>query len=192
MELLTHVSLLKVICFAAEKHRYQHRKDGMTPYINHPIEVAKLLIEYGETDLVLLSAALLHDTIEDTNATKDDILKLFGEDVLKVVLEVTDEKNLSRPERKKLQVEHAATLSRKGKLLKLADKICNISDLMSCPPEGWTDDRKIQYFKWSRQVVDQLRGVNPELEKHFDNKIRQGSMLFGNSLTLNTDPFEID
>lgn len=192
MDLSIQTSLLNVIHFASEKHRFQHRKDGMTPYINHPIEVAHLLVEYGETDVVLLSAALLHDTIEDTNATKEDIEKLFGPEVLAVVLEVTDDKHLSRPERKKQQVAHAAGLSRSGKLLKLADKICNVSDLMSCPPEGWTDNRKIQYFKWSKQVVDQLRGTNAGLEKLFDDKMRQGSMLFSDSLTLSDAPFEID
>lgn len=192
MDTSIQTSLLQVIQFAAEKHRYQHRKDEITPYINHPIEVASLLLEHGETDLVLLSAAILHDTIEDTNTTEAEIEKLFGPEVLAVVLEVTDAKHLSRPERKKMQVAHAASISRRGKLLKLADKICNISDLISCPPEGWEDSRKIQYFKWSKQVVDQLRGVNESLETHFDNKLRQGSKLFGGSFVLDESPFEID
>jgi len=179
-----NIDLMEVIRFASEKHRFQHRKDGMTPYINHPIQVAHLLSSHGETDPVLLAAALLHDTIEDTDATAEDLKTKFGEEVLALVLEVTDDKTLSRAERKRLQIEHAKHSSHRAKLLKLADKICNISDIMDCPPDGWRDERKVQYLKWSVAVVKNIRGVNADLEALFDKKIRSGSMLFSHTLEL--------
>lgn len=178
------IDMMEVLRFASEKHRYQHRKDGMTPYINHPIQVAHLLSSHGETDPVLLAGALLHDTIEDTNATAEELKNKFGQEVLDLVLEVTDDKNLPKEERKQQQIEHAKDSSHRAKLLKLADKICNITDIMDCPPEGWREERKVQYLQWSVQVVKNVRGVNPELEALFDKKIRSGCMLFTHTLEL--------
>src|SRR5881392_95982 len=121
--------LLKATAFAAEKHRNQRRKDvDASPYINHPIALASLLKEHGVDDTAVLCAALLHDTIEDTNTTADELRVAFGEVITAVVLEVTDDKNLDKAERKRLQVQHARALSHRAKLVKLADKICNVYD----------------------------------------------------------------
>lgn len=166
--------LIAAIAFAAEKHRNQRRKDAdASPYINHPIALANLLAnEAGIDDLRVLLAAVLHDTIEDTETTVLGLARNFGQDVANIVLEVTDDKALPKAERKRLQVEHAAAISRRAKLVKLADKICNLRDIASLPPAGWSVERKREYFDWAKAVVDGLRGVHPGLEHLFDEAYR--------------------
>lgn len=161
---------LKAIKFSAEKHRRQRRKDQQaSPYINHPIEVADILWTIGNVnDVIVIVAALLHDTIEDTDATPDELRIHFGEDVLALVLEVSDDKNLPKPERKRRQIEKAPFLSSRARLLKLADKICNIRDITYFPPQNWSWQRKFEYLEWAASVIAGLRGVNRELEIHFD------------------------
>src|SRR5262245_15564234 len=105
--------ILRSMKFAAAKHRVQRRKDKeKSAYINHPIEVAETLHSIGGvSDIPTLVAAILHDTIEDTGTTHDEIRELFGEEVLSIVLEVTDDKTLTKDERKRLQIETAADKS---------------------------------------------------------------------------------
>lgn len=162
--------LLKAAAFAADKHRNQRRKDAhASPYINHPISLANVLKnEGGIADATALAVALLHDTIEDTDATSEELEGIFGKEITAIVLEVTDDKSLPKEERKRLQVEHARSISHRAKLVKLADKICNLRDLLASPPMEWPDERKLAYFDWSKAVVDGLRGSNPKLEAIFD------------------------
>ena len=162
--------LLKALAFAAHKHRDQRRKDAeASPYINHPIALADVLVnEGGVTDTEVLSAALLHDTVEDTDTTPDELERVFGPRIARIVAEVTDDKNLPKAERKRLQVEHAATISPEAKLVKLADKICNLRDVVERPPASWDLARRTEYFDWAKSVVDRLRGAHPRLEKAFD------------------------
>jgi len=87
---------------------------------------------------------------------------------------VTDDKCLDKAERKRLQVEHAPNISRRAKLVKLADKICNLRDIAAAPPAGWSVERKREYFEWARAVVDGLRGVHPGFERLFDEACRVG------------------
>lgn len=160
--------LLKVLNFAAQKHKNQTRKDGKIPYINHPIQVANILAQNGETDISLLSAALLHDTIEDTNTSEEEILENFGQEVLQIVLDCTDDKSLSKQERKDKQVSSASSKCRPAKALKIADKICNVKDISSSPPKGWSIKRKEEYLDWSAKVVNELSGTNTQLEEYFN------------------------
>lgn len=162
--------LLEAVAFAAEKHRHQRRKDAhASPYINHPIELAILLQREGITDPVTLCAALLHDTIEDTQTTADELRAAFGDEIARVVLEVTDDKHLPKQDRKRLQIEHAHTLSKRARAVKLADKICNLQDIVRSPPTGWSLARRREYFDWARAVIDGLRGDHPHLERLFDS-----------------------
>src|SRR3954471_6108239 len=158
--------LLKSLAFAAHKHRDQRRKDAeASPYINHPIALADVLVnEGGVTDEEVLCAALLHDTVEDTDTTPEELAEAFGPRIARIVAEVTDDQKLPKAERKRLQVEHAATISREAKLVKLADKICNLRDVAARPPAGWSLERRREYFEWAGSVVDRLRGVHPALE----------------------------
>jgi len=167
----TDISLVtKAMKFAAEKHRAQSRKDAAnTPYINHPISLASLLTNEGAvTDANVIAAALLHDTVEDTDATVEDIKELFGKNICDIVIEVTDNKSLPSPERKRLQIENTAQISHKAKLVKLADKISNLQDMLERPPVKWSLQRKQEYFDWAKEVIDQLRGTNEKLETLFD------------------------
>jgi guanosine-3',5'-bis(diphosphate) 3'-pyrophosphohydrolase len=169
--------LMRAADYAARKHRSQRRKGAdADPYINHPLQVAALLAEIGKvTDLEILTAALLHDVIEDTDTKTDEIEKLFGSRVCGLVMELTDDKSLTKAERKRLQVEHAPHLSDGAKQIKIADKYSNISDIMENPPHNWTDERRAEYIKWGERVFAGLRGVNENLDKAFGELIARAS-----------------
>ncbi|MCC7486711.1 MAG: bifunctional (p)ppGpp synthetase/guanosine-3',5'-bis(diphosphate) 3'-pyrophosphohydrolase [Burkholderiales bacterium] len=162
--------ILKALEFAASKHRDQRRKDaGASPYINHPIALANVLArEGGVTDPTVIAAALLHDTIEDTRTTWQELRGEFGDEVADIVLELTDVKWLRKESRKRLQESKARHSSERARLVKLADKICNLRDMVGHPPAGWPLERRQQYFEWAKKVVDGLRGTHPELERRFD------------------------
>ena len=162
---------IKALAFAAHKHRDQRRKDvNASPYINHPISLADLLYHKGGVDdVVVIVGALLHDTIEDTDTTPAELTAQFGREICSVVLEVTDDTNLDRATRKQVQIERAAQISGKAKLISLADKICNLQDMLTQPPASWDLDRKQEYFDWAKRVVDQIRGTNSKLETIFDD-----------------------
>ncbi|XP_055381069.1 guanosine-3',5'-bis(diphosphate) 3'-pyrophosphohydrolase MESH1 [Condylostylus longicornis] len=164
-------TLLNCIQFAAIKHKDQRRLDSTkTPYINHPIRVATILaVEGSINDPVVLMAAILHDTVEDTATTFVEIEENFGKEVCDIVKEVTDDKSLEKQERKRLQIVNAKKSTHKAKLVKLADKLDNLRDLKECLPEGWTEERRNQYFVWAKQVVDNLRGTNEYIEKFLDD-----------------------
>ncbi len=177
----TSLLLLKAISFAADKHRFQKRKDALgTPYINHPINIALTLVKTGkEEDKNLIIAAILHDTIEDTKTSPEEIETHFGKKVLDIVLEVTDDKNLPKEERKRLQVLNAPHKSDEAKKLKLADLICNITDIIHHPPGDWNKERKLNYLSWAEAVMQGLKGVNVALENHLTQFIEMGRQQFG-------------
>jgi guanosine-3',5'-bis(diphosphate) 3'-pyrophosphohydrolase len=161
---------IRAVDFAAAKHRNQRRKDEeASPYINHPIALTRVLkVEAGVSDLDVLSAALLHDTIEDTETTHEELAREFGARIAGIVAEVSDDTTLPKEQRKRLQVEHAPSLSREAKLVKLADKICNVRDMVDAPPAHWPLARRQEYFDWAKDVVDRLRGTHAKLEDLFD------------------------
>jgi len=162
--------VLKAAVFAAEKHRGQTRKGAdAAPYILHPLAVARALVEEGGvTDAEVIAAGLLHDTIEDTPTVHDDLCEAFGDRVAGLVAELTDDKRLPKDVRKDLQVEHAPHLSHDAKQVKLADKLCNLRELIASPPSHWSPERRSEYFEWSARVVNGTRGANPALERQFD------------------------
>lgn len=168
--------LLRAAAFSADRHRDQRRKgEEESPYINHPLEVADVLASIGGvTDLDVLLAALLHDTVEDTGTLPDELEELFGGEVRALVAEVSDDKALPKQERKRLQVEHSPALSAGGKLLKLGDKICNVRDVVDRPPVEWSLQRRLEYLDWAEAVVAGCRGVNADLEACFDESVREG------------------
>jgi guanosine-3',5'-bis(diphosphate) 3'-pyrophosphohydrolase len=171
--------ILEAAAFAADRHRMQRRKDAdASPYINHPLALAHILSREGKvSDPVVLCAALLHDTVEDTETTLEELEGRFGAEVAATVAEVTNDESLPKAEQKRLQVAKAASKSRAAKLVKLADKISNLRDLAATPPAGWDRDRRLEYHRWSRDVVAGLRGVNPALERAFDEAYDRGVAL---------------
>jgi (p)ppGpp synthase/HD superfamily hydrolase len=171
----TPSSLLAALKFAAHKHSRQRRKDlEATPYINHPIAVAEVLSRVGEiTDLPTLQAAILHDTIEDTETSPQELEDYFGQEVRFLVQEVTDDKSLPKQERKRLQIEHAPKLSTPAKLIKIGDKICNVGEITATQPAEWPLQRKLEYLDWAERVVSGCRDCNLDLEQHFDAVLRE-------------------
>ena len=162
--------LVRAIAFASEKHSAQRRKDvAESPYINHPIALVDVLANEGNvTNIETLCAAALHDTIEDTATTADELKSIFGEKITAIVLELTDDKSLPKHVRKEKQIEHAPHCSPEAKMVKLADKICNLRNILAAPPADWSAERKKEYFDWAARVVDGLRGTHPDLEYIFD------------------------
>ena len=168
----------KAFNFAASRHVDQRRKGAKAePYINHPAEVAWILAENG-ADARLIAAGALHDTVEDVGVTFEELTREFGQDVSDLVREVTDDKSLSKQERKLLQIEHAAHASEGAKMLKMADKIANLRALLSSPPPDWNEARIAEYFTWAKKVVDNCRGVNQGLEETFDHAYTLGAKKF--------------
>jgi (p)ppGpp synthase/HD superfamily hydrolase len=166
----TATTLLVALQFAAWKHSKQRRKDSDgTPYINHPIAVAEMLSRVGKvTDMVTLQAAILHDTLEDTQTSVQELDDQFGRDVRFLVQELTDDKSLPKQERKRLQIVHTPNLSIRAKQIKIADKICNLNDMTITQPPDWPLQRKWEYLDWSERVVAGCRGSNSYLEQLFD------------------------
>jgi GTP diphosphokinase / guanosine-3',5'-bis(diphosphate) 3'-diphosphatase len=175
--------LLAALEFAAHKHRNQRRKDAQaSPYINHPIALAHMLVaEGGVTDTKTLVAAILHDTVEDTDTTCEEIRARFGKLVADVVQEVTDDKALPKARRKQLQIEHAPRLSKRAALVKLADKTANLRDMVASPPAGWPLRRRQEYFDWAHAVVAALPPVNKKLRRAFDEAHAQRPRADGGS-----------
>ncbi len=175
------VLLTRAADYAARQH-VGHRRKGERgePYINHLTEVAVLLADTtGGGDVVLLMGALLHDTIEDTEVTFDDLLEEFGAEVAELVAEVTDDKSLPKQERKRLQVETAASKSHRARMLKIADKTSNLRSLITSPPTGWTDERLSDYVEWAAEVVRSCRGLNAALDAAFDAAYAEARARFG-------------
>ena len=177
--------IMRAASFAAKKHKDQKRKgsDG-EPYINHPVEVANLLVNIGKVeDVDIITASLLHDTVEDCGVRIEELSENFGTTVAGYVREVTDDKSLPKPERKRLQVEHAPHLSHGAKQIKLADKISNIRDVTDHPPADWDLQRRREYVEWGENVVAGLRGANSELENLFDETVANARVKLSQAAT---------
>jgi guanosine-3',5'-bis(diphosphate) 3'-pyrophosphohydrolase len=172
----TSADLLRSIAFAADKHRDQRRKDAeASPYVNHVIAVAELLARVGGvTEPTVLVAAILHDTVEDTETTSQEIADHFGTAVARIVAEVTDDKALPKEERKRLQVEQARDASPAARLVKLGDKIMNVVDVTNQPPPTWDVARRLAYLAWAEEVIAGCRGTNAALERMFDEVVVRG------------------
>lgn len=166
---------IEVLAFAAQQHSAQRRKDAAaSPYINHPIALAQVLAGEGSvSDPLILQAALLHDVLEDTDTTPSLLRRRFGADLTAVVLELTDDKTLQKQERKQLQIDRAPSLSQSARLVRLADKICNLRDLAHSPPIDWSPARIEAYVEWARAVIAGIRGTHVLLEKLFDEACRE-------------------
>ena len=173
---MTHTLILKAAHFAAKKHRDQRRKDKhASPYIIHPISVALAIAQIGRVDdPEILAAALLHDTLEDTKTEPEDLEAEFGKKVCEYVLDVSDDKTLPKDERKRRQIEHAKKISKGAALIKLGDKISNVTDVTNNPPADWDVNRRKQYLDWAEKVIDNCPKVNDRMENKFQEIIKQG------------------
>jgi GTP diphosphokinase / guanosine-3',5'-bis(diphosphate) 3'-diphosphatase len=161
--------------FSAQRHSNQKRKgEAQEPYVNHLAEVAELVaIATNGLDANLVAAAVLHDTVEDTNTLPAELASVFNVDIADLVGEVTDDKSLGKAERKQLQIQHAASKSDRAKVIKLADKTSNLRSLVKSPPVNWNLQRRQEYLDWALDVAKGLRGVNTWLEAQFDEAAQQ-------------------
>lgn len=179
------VTFARALDFAARRHCDQRRKgERREPYVNHVAEVALLVAEAsavespGGPDMVAVVAGLLHDTIEDTETTREELAAAFGEAVAGVVVELSDDTSRPKAERKRAQVERARHASPSAKLVKMADKISNLRSLAHSPPAGWPRERLLEYVDWAVSVVAGLRGANSTLEALFDAEVARVRPLF--------------
>lgn len=172
--------ILKAFNFAAQKHTDQRRKGPRAePYINHPAEVAWMLTQHvGANRVDVIVAGILHDTIEDTDTTYDELVREFGQNIADIVMECTDDKSLPKEERKRLQIVNAPHKSEAAKLVKLADRTANLLAVLESPPDGWPQERVREYFVWSKAAVDGCRGINTGLEAGFDAAYNKGKKIF--------------
>lgn len=175
------IDLMRALDFAARRHAAQRRKGAAAePYINHLTEVARLVAEATDgDDWRLVVAALLHDTIEDTGATREELEQKFGTEVADLVAEVTDDKKLRKEIRKLIQAETAPHKSRRAQIIKIADKISNLRSITLSPPLDWGAKRKLEYFEWAKKVVDGCRGANERLEAQFTAAHDSGLRVIG-------------
>jgi guanosine-3',5'-bis(diphosphate) 3'-pyrophosphohydrolase len=163
-------AVVAAVHFACQKHASQRRKNAAKdPYINHPVEVMHILSECGIEDAATLCAAVLHDTLEDTNATKEEVIENFGQEVYDIVMDCSDDKSLGKIERKRQQIIHAAHVSPKAKLVKLADKYSNIAGLLTDPPAKWSPEIVLGYVRWGFLVCQNLYGENEMLDKRMQD-----------------------
>ncbi len=178
-------TLTRALRFATLKHALHKRKDAEgLPYVNHLADVAARLAEATEgRDLTLLVAGLLHDVLEDTPTTPEELSEAFGTDVARIVSQVSDDKSLPKKVRKRLQIETAPQKTPRAKMIKLADLASNLQSIVEAPPVGWDSARKLEYFHWARQVAQGCRGVNAELEEDFDSFYRKGLEKLGSCST---------
>ncbi|GGI73359.1 phosphohydrolase [Polymorphobacter multimanifer] len=170
--------VFQALAFAARKHSDQRCRDvEASPCIDHPIALADLLVNEGcVTDHVVLCAALLHDTIEDTETSHDELVATFGREIADVVREVTDDTTLGKAERRSREIEHAPYLSARARLVKIVDKTCTLRDLASKPPPDWTAERRQAYCTWAARVVARLGCDNQALLAAFEAALVAGSV----------------
>lgn len=150
---------------ARRAHQGQVRDDSNDPYIVHPARVAARLARRFPDDAALTAAGWCHDVIEDCpQITHDELRAAIGDDALAIVCEVTNPSkqhpDLPRAERKAMDRAHIATISRRARCLKLADRSDNLRDGCACPDNEWL----ATYVRESRLLAEALRGTDPELE----------------------------
>lgn len=166
---VTIVSEFEKSCllYASLAHKGQVRKFSGLPYINHPIEVAEIIRKSHPLEKDVFCAALLHDTIEDTEATYQDIVENFGKTIADIVLEVTDEKTDKRTAKQK-QIDSGPHKSRGAKLVKLADKLHNCSSFCRKLSNPEDHEKLVSILCFSKAVVDGMRGTSIDIENSLD------------------------
>jgi (p)ppGpp synthase/HD superfamily hydrolase len=152
--------LTKALAFATEKHKGQIRFNSREPYINHPIAVAQIVSEYPHNNEMLV-AAYLHDTIEDTNTTYEEIEKEFGKKVADLVLELTnDEAQMNAKGKAEYLLDKMNRMSTEALTIKLADRLHNVSDFDTAKPK-WRTKYKLQ----TETILNGLKNLNATQQK---------------------------
>ncbi len=167
--------------YAALRHGDQRRKGALCePYVTHVLDVARRLAAAQPDDGVLIIGGLLHDIVEDTEGTAEEIEARFGGEVAALVLEVSDDKSLPKAERKRLKIAHFPKKSERARRLILADTASNVASLTTSPPD-WPLSRIVDYIDWAERVVAPARGLDPVLETGFAESAAAARAQFGDA-----------
>jgi guanosine-3',5'-bis(diphosphate) 3'-pyrophosphohydrolase len=145
--------VLDALFFAAKAHKDQRRKSSGEPYVNHLIEVAQLLASLADVqDQTTLQSAVLHDSVEDTVITGNELQERYGSEVLKLVLQLSDDKSQPKDVRKALTVDKIGSKDPRAQCIKIADLISNLRSL----PDDWPTERQKQYLDWAKAVRNNI------------------------------------
>jgi guanosine-3',5'-bis(diphosphate) 3'-pyrophosphohydrolase len=157
--------LFEAVSFAARAHRHQVRKDGATPYTAHVFRVCLVVRQvFGIDDPRVLTAALLHDTIEDTPTDYDDLAEVFGDEVAGWAAALTKDMRLKDEEREAAYCRQLATADWPVQVCKLADIYDNLNDSKHLAAE-----KRARTLERSKRYLDALRAVlKPEAKKSFE------------------------
>lgn len=147
-------SQIRALRIAVEAHQHQTRKNG-GPYVLHPIRVMQHILVCVHKDararMPWAEVALLHDVVEDTDVTVDQLRLCFTADVVDAVMEVTDDQALSKGERKRAQLRNAPHKSRVARWVKMADMLDNLSDRLN-HPDTFSAEANAAYFGWKYAI----------------------------------------
>ena len=126
------------------------------------------MTEEGSIDCVnTICAALLHDTLEDTETSPAELEMHFGKVITSIVMEVSNDMTLNSQQRRVYELEKVASLSHAAKLVKIADKLANIRDVSTMPPANWTLEKKQNYFDFALEIVNKVGDASPHLHQIF-------------------------
>lgn len=157
-------SIINACLFATIRHGNQQRKGrSCSPFIIHPLRVSRTLLDITN-DPVLASAAILHDTIEDTGTTYEQLLAQFGKEIADLVAEVTDDITLPKRQSKEILLAKMPTLSYEAQLLKIADQIDNVGEVGYDPPVSWSFDTRRGYVGWCNKLVYAAKAASTTTE----------------------------
>ena len=161
--LLERAIALAVKCHAGQSRKYTVRGRRL-PYIVHPIEVMKTVWAWGAGDPVLLTAAVLHDVLEDSQTTYKELVKDFGEEAAGIVKELTHDPKVNGD--KSEYLKQFATASVPALVVKLADRYCNVTDCLL------TDPGRVEvFFGKSVVLIDILQKRRPEISERFGEEV---------------------
>ncbi|MFC0220732.1 HD domain-containing protein [Pseudochelatococcus lubricantis] len=187
------LGLTRALVYAAEAHANQRRKGAaQEPYINHLIEVLDLVARAtGGEDGELLIAALLHDVVEDTPISAEELAAAFGARVARIVIENSDDMTLPKDERRRQRIAAMAHKSPEARIVKTADVISNLRAIAVSPPAGWAMDRRLGYLEGCRQLIDAGRGANAVIETLFDQTAADAERAIRADAALEVDGAEV-
>jgi (p)ppGpp synthase/HD superfamily hydrolase len=171
--------IFRALSYAAQQHATHKRKGREAlPYINHPIKVSTIITQYvPDASNELIAAAVLHDVVEDSETTVEDLKNMFGATIASIVEEVSDDKFLPKKEAKQKQIQNAPHLSHNAKLIRICDKIANVRDICGEDvPNDWDYKTKIEYLNWAEEVVNAMGKFHDELEFTFKDEVRWGRL----------------
>ncbi len=158
--------------FAQEKHKNQKRKDGVTPFYDHLEGVVNRLKNLGVTDKETLCSAWLHDIIEDTDVTFDQINERFGREVAVIVLSLSKDKSIPKKDREIQYANQLKDVPFQTKIIKLCDISANLKDLANAPISKTQKNKQIKkilhYLRVIKNDISENKSKYPKIQEIID------------------------